>query len=68
MTSTFKRLLSEYEEAVKEVLHEIKRVKKTGEDDEATLYGASSLVHQKSKSILRQLEKEAQKPEKTKGK
>ncbi len=43
MTSTFKRLLSEYEDAVKEVLHEIKRVKKTGEDDEATLYGASSL-------------------------
>ncbi len=68
MTSTFKRLLSEYEEATQEVLREIKRVKKTGEDEEATLYTASSLVHQKSKSILRQLEIEAQKPDVTKRK
>jgi DNA-binding ferritin-like protein len=61
MTSTLKRLLSEYEEAAQEVLKEIKRVKKSGDDNEATLYSASSLIHQKSKSILRQLEKEADK-------
>jgi hypothetical protein len=59
MTSTLKRMLTEYEAAAQEVLQNIKRVKREGNDDDAALFSATSLIHQKSKSILRQLEKEA---------
>jgi hypothetical protein len=61
-TTTLQRMLLEYEQAALEVLREIKRTKRTGNDENAKLYTATSLIHQKSKSILRQLEKETNTP------
>ena len=60
--NTLQRMLLEYEQAALEVLREIKRTKRTGNDENAKLYTATSLIHQKSTSMLRQLEKETDTP------
>jgi hypothetical protein len=67
-STTLQRMLLEYEQAARQVLQAIEHTKQTGNDDNATLYTATSLIHQKSKSILRQLEKETDTPSSTRAK
>ena len=59
---TLQRMLLEYEQAAHQVLQAIERTKQTGNDKNAKLYIATSLIYQKSKSMLRQLEKETDTP------
>lgn len=58
--STLSRMLEESEAAAHALLRGIATVRQTGNDDKAILFDAVSLTHQKAKSLLRQLEKEAE--------
>ena len=60
--STLSRMLEESEAAAYDVLHGIAIVRQAGNDNKAILFSAVSLMHQKSKSMLRQLEKETDTP------
>ena len=60
--STLGRMLVELKKAALEVIDAIEDVRHYGHDDEAVLYVAASVIHQKSESVMRQLDCDDSKP------